>query len=111
VTKPINDDVLEIALNRANEKIRMRQQLREYTENLEALVREKSAKLVEVERQVAVGQAVEGLSSAMRNIAGDLEGDLTYFNEMPCFVSVHNPKLKIIAVNPLYKERAHKSNR
>jgi DNA-binding NtrC family response regulator len=43
VTKPVNDDVLEIALNRAHEKIRMRQQLREYTENLEALVREKSA--------------------------------------------------------------------
>ena len=72
----------------------MRQQLREYTENLEALVREKSAKLIEVERQVAVGQAVEGLSSAMRDIAGDLEGGLTYFNEMPCFVSVHNPKAK-----------------
>jgi PAS domain S-box-containing protein len=105
VTKPINDDVLEIALNRAHEKIRMRQQLREYTENLEDLVREKSAKLIEVERQVAVGQAVEGFSSAMRDIAGDLEGGLTYFNEMPCFVSVHNPKLKIIAVNPLYKER------
>ena len=105
VTKPINDDVLEIALNRANEKIRTRQQLREYTENLEALVREKSAKLIEVERQVAVGQAVEGLSSAMRDIAGDLEGGLTYFNEMPCFVSIHNPEFKIIAVNPLYKER------
>jgi len=105
VTKPINDDVLEIALNRAHEKICMRQQLREYTENLEALVSEKSAKLIEVERQVAVGQAVEGLSSAMRNIAGDLEGGLTYFNEMPCFVSVHNSKLKIVAVNPLYRER------
>ena len=105
VTKPINDDVLEIALNRAHEKIRMRQQLREYTENLETLVSEKSAKLIEVERQVAVGQVVEGLSSAMRDIAGDLEGGLNYFNEMPCFVSVHNPKLKIIAVNPLYKER------
>jgi PAS domain S-box-containing protein len=105
VTKPINDDVLEIALNRAHEKIRMRQQLREYTENLEDLVRQKSAKLIEVERQVAVGQAVEGLSSAMRNIAGDLEGGLTYFNEMPCFVSVHNSKLIIVAVNPLYRER------
>ena len=105
VTKPINDDVLEIALNRAHEKIRMRQQLREYTENLETLVRQKSAKLIEIERQVAVGQAVEGLSSALRNIAGDLEGGLTYFNEMPCFVSVHNSKLKIVALNPLYRER------
>ena len=66
VTKPINDDVLEIALDRAHEKIRMRQQLREYTENLEALVQEKSARLIEIERQVAVGQAVEGLASAMR---------------------------------------------
>jgi PAS domain S-box-containing protein len=105
VTKPINDDVLEIALNRANEKIRMRRQLREYTENLETLVREKSAKLIEVERQVAVGQAVEGLSSAMRDIAGDLEGGLTYFNEMPCYVSVHDPQLKIVAANPLFKNR------
>jgi len=105
VTKPINDDVLEIALNRAHEKIRMREQLREYTENLEALVQQKSARLIEIERQVAVGQAVEGLSSAMRDIAGDLEEGLTYFNEMPCFVSVHNPQLKVVAVNPLYKER------
>jgi PAS domain S-box-containing protein len=105
VTKPVNDDVLEIALNRAHEKIRMRQQLREYTENLEALVREKSAKLIEIERQVAVGQAVEGLSTAMRAIAGDLEGGLTYFNEMPCYVSVHDPKLKIVAANPLFKKR------
>jgi signal transduction histidine kinase/FixJ family two-component response regulator len=105
VTKPINDDVLEIALNRANEKILMRQQLREYTENLEALVREKSAKLIEVERLVAVGQAVEGLSSAMGDIAGDLEGGLTYFNELPCYVAVHNPKLKIVAANPLFKKR------
>ena len=76
----------------------MRQQLREYTENLETLVREKSAKLVEIERQVAVGQAVEGLSSAMRDFAVDLEGGLTYFNEMPCFVSIHSPQLKVVAV-------------
>ena len=105
VTKPINDDILEIALDRAHEKILMRQKLREYTENLEALVQEKSAQLIEVERQVAVGQAVEGLTSMLRNLAGDLEGGLTYYNELPCFVSIHNPKLEIVAVNQLYKER------
>ncbi len=105
VTKPINDDVLEIALNRAHEKILMRRQLREYTENLEALVREKSAKLIEIERQVAVGQAVEGMSLALKSIAGDLEGGLTYFNEMPCFVSIHSRNLKIVAANQLYRER------
>jgi len=105
VTKPINDDILEIALGRAHEKIHMRQKLRDYTENLEALVAEKSAQLVEIERQVAVGQAVEGLASMLRNLAGDLEGGLAYFNEMPCFVSIHNPKLEIVAVNQLYTER------
>jgi len=105
VTKPINDDVLEIALNRAHEKIRMRNQLREYTENLEELVREKSAQLIAMERQAAVNQTVEGLATAMKNIAADLEGGINYFNEMPCFVSIHNADLKVVAVNQLYRDR------
>ncbi len=42
IAKPISDDALEIALKRANEKIITRQQLREYTESLEKLLREKS---------------------------------------------------------------------
>jgi FixJ family two-component response regulator len=64
ITKPINDDVLEIALKRAHDRISMRAQLRAYTENLEILVREQAAQLMNTERQAAVGQAMEGLSSA-----------------------------------------------
>ena len=105
VTKPINDDVLEIALNRAIEKISMRDQLRQYTENLESLVKKQSAKLVETERLGAVGQTVEGLSAAIRDIAGDLQGGIRYFNEMPCFVSIHSRDLTIVETNQLYKER------
>ena len=105
ITKPIKDEVLEIALKRARERISMRQQLREYTEHLEDLVREKSAKLVEAERLIAVGQVVEGLSSAMRNMVADIESGLTYFNEMPCFVSIHNSNHKVVATNQLYRER------
>ena len=105
VTKPINDDVLEIALKRAHERIDMRRQLKEYTDNLEQLVRKQSARLVEVERLAAVGQAVEGLSSAIRDMAGDFGGGIRYFNEMPCFVAIHNRELKIVATNQLYKER------
>ncbi len=105
VTKPVNDDVLQIALKRAREKIAMRRELRQYTENLEELVRRQSARLVEVERLAAIGQAVDGLSSAFRGIAGDLEGGLRYFNEMPCFVAIHNRQLKIVAANQLYNER------
>ena len=105
ITKPIDPEILEIALKRAFEKISMRRRLKEYTENLEALVREKSERLVEVERLAAVGQAVEGLSSALQDIAGDLEGGIKYFNEMPCFVAVHNRYLKVVATNELYKKR------
>jgi len=105
ITKPIKDEVLEIALKRAQERISMRRQLRDYTEHLEDLVREKSAKLVEAERLIAVGQVVEGLSSAMRNIVKDLESGLTYFNEMPCFVSIHNSGHKVVATNQLYRAR------
>jgi signal transduction histidine kinase len=42
ITKPINVDVLEIAIQRAAERILTREKLREYTLNLERLVAEKS---------------------------------------------------------------------
>ena len=74
VTKPINDDVLEVALKRAYENISMRRQLRDYTQNLEKLVKEQSAKLVESERAAAVGQTVAGLAHAIKNIAAGLRG-------------------------------------
>ena len=105
VTKPINDDVLAIALKRAQERIAMRRQLREYTENLENLVRRQTARLVEAERLAAIGQALEGISSAFRDMAGEVEGGVRFFNEMPCFVSIHDRELKVLAVNPLYRER------
>jgi PAS domain S-box-containing protein len=105
VTKPINDDVLEIALKRAHEKISMRERLKEYTDNLEALVIEKSARLIELERQAAVGQTIEGLSDAMKSIGGDLENGMQYLNEIPNLVSIYDRDLKIVATNQLYKER------
>ena len=74
IVKPIKDEALEVALNRALERISLRRQLREYTENLEELVQEKSAKLVQAERLAAVGETIAGLSHAIKNIAGGLEG-------------------------------------
>jgi signal transduction histidine kinase len=74
ITKPINEDSLEIALKRANEKITLKTRLREHTENLEQLVQEKTKKLVEAERLAAVGQTVAGLAHAIKNITGGLTG-------------------------------------
>lgn len=74
ITKPINDEVLEIALKRAEERIAMRAKLRAYTENLEELVEEKSRQLVAAERMAAVGETVAGLSHGIKNIASGLKG-------------------------------------
>jgi len=76
VTKPINDEVLEIALKRARERISMRRQIREYTENLEWLVEEKAQQLIEAERMAAVGQTVTELAHAIKNIANGLKGSI-----------------------------------
>jgi PAS domain S-box-containing protein len=105
ITKPINDELLEIALKRAEERILSRKKIKEYTQNLEGLVHEQAEKLVRAERLIAVGQVVDGLASAMRNITEDFEGDLPYFNELPCLVSVHNKEYEVVAVNDLYKKR------
>ena len=74
ITKPISDDALEIALKRAHERIALREQLRQYTENLEKLVAEKTRKLLDAERLAAVGQTVAGISHSIKNIAGGLTG-------------------------------------
>ncbi len=74
ITKPIDDDILDIALKRAEERITLRRQLRDYTENLERLVEEKSRQLVQAERMAAMGETVAGLAHAIKNIAGGLKG-------------------------------------
>jgi signal transduction histidine kinase len=74
ITKPIDDDILDIALKRAEERIALRRELRHYTENLEHLVEEKSRQLVQAERMAAMGDTVAGLAHAIKNISGGLKG-------------------------------------
>jgi signal transduction histidine kinase len=74
IVKPIDEQILEVALKRTQERIRMRAQLREYTENLERLVEEKTHRLLQTERMAAVGETVAGLAHAIKNIASGLKG-------------------------------------
>jgi signal transduction histidine kinase len=76
ITKPINYAALEVALKRVHEKLAMRAQLREYTEDLERLVEEKSTKLIEAERMAAIGQTVATLAHGVKNIIGGLTGGM-----------------------------------
>lgn len=105
ITKPVNSDALEIALQRAAEKIGMRRTLRQHTDNLEKLVTETSARLVEAERKAAVGQVVEGLFSAMAALSEDHDKAFTAFDDVPCFISLHDQNLKIVNMNRHFRER------
>ncbi|NDV28079.1 response regulator [Desulfovibrio sp. JC010] len=105
ITKPIDDQVLEISLNRVMEKIELKEKLREHTENLERLVEEKTQRIIELERQNAACQVVEGLSEALSSAAHEVETGSGLFNELPCLVSIHNRYLEIVAANELLKER------
>ena len=105
ITKPINNDVLEISLERAHNRFAMKRKLRDYTDNLEKLVEEKTSRIIELERQNAACQVVQGLSTALSSAAQEVETGSGLFNELPCLVSIHNRYLEIVAHNKLFEER------
>jgi signal transduction histidine kinase len=73
ITKPINVDALEIALQRAGEKIVTRQKLKEYTENLERLIREKT----ELQTHLAsLGLMIGSISHAIKGLLTGLDGGM-----------------------------------
>jgi len=73
ITKPINVDALEIALQRVQERILMRERLREYTEHLEALVREKSQLQ---DHLASLGLMIGSISHSMKGLLTGLDGGM-----------------------------------
>jgi signal transduction histidine kinase len=81
ITKPIHDEALFISLKRAEEKLAWRHLAKKYNEDLKAKVKEATAELVRMqkellraERLAATGQTVAGLAHAIKNILGGLKG-------------------------------------
>ena len=73
ITKPINIDVLEIALRRAQERILSRQKLQEYTEHLEQLVREKT----ELQSRLSsLGLMIGSISHGIKGLLTGLDGGI-----------------------------------
>jgi PAS domain S-box-containing protein len=105
LTKPVPDPLLQKALSRTFEKIGLHRQVQEYTRNLERLVAEKSARVVELERRLAVGQVVDGLTGVMKGLVESFDQGQSFFSELPCYISVHSRDLKVAAVNQLFRER------
>ncbi|MBU0969236.1 MAG: response regulator [Proteobacteria bacterium] len=82
ITKPINNDILEIALKRARDRIENRKQITRYTKNLEGLVKEKTLKLETSEKRY-----------------------IQLFNESPSFITIQNRAFQIIESNNRFKEQ------
>ena len=77
INKPISDESLAVALRRAEEKIWLRNKLREYTEDLERIVKETSEELVkrhEIEHNL-IQTSMDGI------VANDRQGNIIIFNE------------------------------
>ena len=73
ITKPINVDALEIALKRVQDKITMKQQLKQYTENLEALVQEK----IELQDHLSsLGLMIGSISHGIKGLLTGLDGGM-----------------------------------
>ena len=73
ITKPINVDALEIALQRVHEKIIMKRQLKEYTANLERLVHEKSQLQ---DHLSSLGMLIGSISHGIKGLLTGLDGGL-----------------------------------
>jgi signal transduction histidine kinase len=73
ITKPINVDALEISLQRVQEKILIRQKLKEYTENLEKLIREKT----ELQDHLSsLGLMISSISHGIKGLLTGLDGGM-----------------------------------
>ena len=77
LNKPIRDDVLMIAIKRAQDALWMRQRLKEYTSNLEAKVKEATEELREVYdfQKNLIESSIDAI------IGIDREGTILIFNE------------------------------
>jgi len=73
ITKPINIDALEISLQRTEDKILTRKKLKEYTESLEQLIREKT----ELQDNLSnLGLMVASISHGIKGLLTGLDGGL-----------------------------------
>jgi len=73
ITKPINVDILEIALKKVEEKILSREKLLEYTEKLETLVREKMELR---DHLTALGLMIGSISHGIKGLLTRLDGGI-----------------------------------
>jgi len=74
ITKPVNPQALQVALDRAQKRLALKAELRAYTRELEQRVADATEKVVASERLAAVGQTVSSLVHSIKNMLSGLKG-------------------------------------
>jgi signal transduction histidine kinase/FixJ family two-component response regulator len=97
ITKPVDVDALDVAIQRVREKILIRRKLSDYTTHLESLLAKKAEALKNV-RQLD-DKIPKGLEP--RTIEGQF-GDI--FNQLPCYITIQNRDLTFTSVNSRFRE-------
>ncbi len=87
ITKPVQDRILLLAIERAKKNITMSRQLKDYMENLEQKVeaytrklRQVQDELIQNERLATIGETVSGLAHYIKNILSGLRGGMYMVN-------------------------------
>ncbi len=81
ISKPIENELLDIALKRAHDRIDSRKKIQGYTKGLEGLVAEKTKKLAESEKKYS-----------------------QLFNESPSYLTIQDKHLNIVETNKIFKD-------
>jgi PAS domain S-box-containing protein len=102
ICKPLDPDVLGLALARCRQLLDLRHKLQLAEANCAALARQQAIELIETERLLAVRQIVDRMSHFIAQVANDVQGGIKHFNELPYFVSIHNRDGRVLAANPTY---------
>jgi CheY-like chemotaxis protein len=105
LVKPVRDPILQKTLARTFEKIALRRQVEAHTRDLEQRVAESAARVVELERRLAVGQMVDGMTGVMKSLVESFDPGQSLFGDLPCYISVHTRSLEVTAVNQLFRDR------
>jgi signal transduction histidine kinase/FixJ family two-component response regulator len=95
ITKPINVDALEAALQRVEEKITARETLKQYTQNLEGLIYQKTEQLTGLEKLLESDQEEIGsVTTRFKRV----------FDDLPCYVAVMDRQLHLTAMNKKFQD-------
>lgn len=97
ITKPINVTALHTAINRANEKILIKQKLKAYTEGLEAHLFEKIRMLEKAEQEMKENRTTTDLATSPERLEN-------LFNNLPCYISLVDREFRLVSVNKMFVE-------